>query len=92
VSNSVYINLFLYICSIKRETKPTKTNLTKKKKKMAKYTIHSTKEDWKNLYKELEILNDVYGTKIDIKKAKKSTSFDMWDLILHSVKRKVNLI
>jgi len=82
----------VYICSIKRETKPTKTNLTKKKKKMAKYTIYSNKEDWKNLYKEFEIINDVYEMNIDIKRVKRSTSYDsMWSL-LQLVKRKVNLI
>jgi len=59
---------------------------------MAKYTIYSNKEDWRNLYKEFEILNDVYDAKIDIKKVKKSSSFDMMSTLLHSVKRKYNLI
>tara|TARA_R110002012_G_scaffold7485_5_gene34924 strand:- start:266 stop:445 length:180 start_codon:yes stop_codon:yes gene_type:complete len=59
---------------------------------MAKYTIYSNKQDWKNLYKEFEIINDVYGAKIDIKKVKKSSSFDMMLTLLHSVKRKYNLI
>jgi len=59
---------------------------------MAKYTIYSNKEDWKNLYKEFEIINDVYEMNIDIKRVKRSTSFDsMWSL-LQLVKRKVNLI
>ena len=35
-----------------------------------KYTIYSNKEDWRNLYKEFEIINDVYDAKIDIKKVK----------------------
>tara|TARA_R110002012_G_scaffold156266_4_gene317255 strand:+ start:13794 stop:13973 length:180 start_codon:yes stop_codon:yes gene_type:complete len=59
---------------------------------MAKYTIYSNKEDWRNLYKEFEIINDVYGAKIDIKKVKKSSSFDMMSTLLHAVKRKYNLI
>jgi hypothetical protein len=59
---------------------------------MAKYTIYSNKEDWKNLYKEFEIINDVYEMNIDIKRVKRSTSYDsMWSL-LQLVKRKVNLI
>ena len=59
---------------------------------MPKYTFYSTKEDWKNLYKEFEIINDVYKMNIDIKKVKVSTSYDsMWTL-LQLVKRKVNLI
>jgi hypothetical protein len=59
---------------------------------MAKYTIYSNKEDWRNLYKEFEIINDVYDTNIDIKRVKRSTSFDsMWSL-LQLIKRKVNLI
>ena len=57
-----------------------------------KYTIYSNKQDWKNLYKEFEIINDVYDAKIDIKKVKKSSSFDMMSTLLHSVKRKYNLI
>jgi hypothetical protein len=59
---------------------------------MAKYTIYSNKEDWRNLYKEFEILNDVYDAKIDVKKVKKSSSFDMMSTLLHSLKRKYNLI
>jgi len=59
---------------------------------MPKYTIYSNKEDWKNLYKEFEIINDVYEMNIDIKRVKRSTSYDsMWSL-LQLVKRKVNLI
>ena len=59
---------------------------------MSKYTIYSNKEDWKNLYKEFEIINDVYEMNIDIKRVKRSTSYDsMWSL-LQLVKRKVNLI
>lgn len=58
---------------------------------MAKYTIYSNKEDWKNLYKEFEILNDVYGFNVDIKKVKRSTSYDtMWSM-LQLMKRKVGL-
>ena len=57
-----------------------------------KYTIYSNKQDWKNLYKEFEIINDVYDARIDIKKVKKSSSFDMMLTLLHSVKRKYNLI
>ena len=53
-----------------------------------KYTIYSTKEDWRNLYKEFEIMNDVYHANIDIKKVKKSSSFDMMSTLLHAVKRK----
>ena len=59
---------------------------------MSKYTIYSNKEDWKNLYKEFKILNDVYDAKIDIKKVKKSSSFDMMATLLNAVKRKYNLI
>lgn len=58
---------------------------------MPKYTIYSTKEDWKNLYKEFEILNDVYGFNVDIKKVKKSTSYDMMWTMLQLMKRKVGL-
>ena len=58
---------------------------------MTKYTIYSTKEDWKNLYKEFQILNDVYGFNVDIKKVKKSTSYDMMWTMLQLMKRKVNL-
>ena len=59
---------------------------------MPKYTFYSNKEDWKNLYKEFEILNNVHGMNIDIKRVKRSTSYDsMWSL-LQLVKRKVNLI
>ena len=59
---------------------------------MPKYTIYSNKEDWKNLYKEFEIINDVYEMNIDIKRVKRSTSYDsMWSL-LQLVKRKVNLL
>jgi len=68
------------------------TILINKTNKMPKYTFYSTKEDWKNLYKEFEIINDVYKMNIDIKKVKVSTSYDsMWTL-LQLVKRKVNLI
>ena len=56
---------------------------------MAKYTIYSTKEDWNNLYKEFEILNSVYGFNVDIKKVKKSTSFDTMDTMLQLMKRKI---
>tara|TARA_R110000737_G_scaffold14347_1_gene30262 strand:+ start:116 stop:295 length:180 start_codon:yes stop_codon:yes gene_type:complete len=59
---------------------------------MSKYTIYSNKEDWRNLYKEFEIINDVYCANIDIKRVKKSTSFDMMSALLQSVKRKYNLI
>ena len=59
---------------------------------MSKYTLYSNKEDWKNLYKEFKILNDVYDAKIDIKKVKKSSSFDMMATLLNAVKRKYNLI
>ena len=56
-----------------------------------KYTIHSTKSDWNNLYKEFQILNNVYNANFNIKKIKKSTSFDtMWTL-LQLVKKKYNL-
>ena len=59
---------------------------------MSKYTIYSTKQDWKNLYKEFEIMNDVYEFNVDIKKVKKSTSYDtMWSM-LQIMKRKVNLL
>ena len=58
---------------------------------MAKYSIHSTKQDWLDLYKEFEILNDVYGFNVDIKRVKKSTSFDMMDSLLHLLKKKVGL-
>ena len=58
---------------------------------MPKYTIYSTKEDWKNLYKEFETLNDVYGFNVDIKKVKKSTSYDMMWSMLQLMKRKVGL-
>ena len=59
---------------------------------MAKYTIYSNKEDWRNLYKEFEIINDVYDTNIDIKRVKRSTSFDSMWFLLQLIKRKVNLI
>ena len=56
-----------------------------------KYSIHSTKQDWLDLYKEFEILNDVYGFNVDIKRVKKSTSFDMMDSLLHLMKKKVGI-
>ncbi len=56
---------------------------------MAKYTIHSTKEDWKNLYKEYEYLIDTYNINVDIKKVKKSTSFDLQWSMLQILKRKI---
>ena len=59
---------------------------------MSKYTIYSTKQDWENLYKEFEIMNDVYGFNVDIKKVKRSTSHDtMWSM-LQMMKRKVGLL
>tara|TARA_R100001594_G_scaffold84575_1_gene119096 strand:- start:1288 stop:1542 length:255 start_codon:yes stop_codon:yes gene_type:complete len=58
---------------------------------MSKYTIYSTKQDWENLYKEFQIMKDVYSFNIDIKKIKKSTSYDsMWSM-LQLMKRKVGL-
>ena len=59
---------------------------------MPKYTIYSNKEDWRNLYKEFEILNDVYEMNVDIKKVKRSTSYDTWWSILQIMKRRLGLI
>ena len=56
-----------------------------------KYSIHSTKQDWLDLYKEFEILNDVYGFNVDIKKVKKSTSYDIQWTLLQFMKKKVGL-
>jgi len=58
---------------------------------MAKYTIHSTKQDWLNLYKEFEILNNNYDFNIDIKRVKKSTSYDMMDSLLYLMKQKAGI-
>ena len=63
-----------------------------KTNKMPKYTIYSNKEDWRNLYKEYQTLIDSHNINVDIKRVKKSTSFDtMWSM-LQLMKRKVNLI
>ena len=58
---------------------------------MGKYTIHSTKQDWENLYKEYEQLEKHIGKKIDMKRIKKSTSFDTQWTMLQLMKRKYNL-
>tara|TARA_R100001163_G_scaffold13755_1_gene12789 strand:- start:4119 stop:4304 length:186 start_codon:yes stop_codon:yes gene_type:complete len=57
---------------------------------MSKYTIYSTKQDWDNLYERIYKINKI-STKynLDIKKAKKSSSFDMWDFIVQSVEEKL---
>jgi hypothetical protein len=58
---------------------------------MSKYSIHSTKQDWLDLYKEFEIMNNTYGFNVDIKRVKKSTSFDMMDSLLHLLKKKAGI-
>tara|TARA_R110002153_G_scaffold131800_4_gene280778 strand:+ start:317 stop:559 length:243 start_codon:yes stop_codon:yes gene_type:complete len=58
---------------------------------MSKYTFYSNKEDWKNLYKEFEILNNVHGMNVDIKKVKRSSSYDTWWSILGILKEKLGL-
>ena len=59
---------------------------------MSKYTFYSNKEDWKNLYKEFEILNNVHGMNVDIKKVKRSSSYDTWWSILGILKEKLGLV
>ena len=59
---------------------------------MPKYTFYSNKEDWKNLYKEFEILNNVHGMNVDIKKVKRSSSYDTWWSISEIMKEKLGLI
>ena len=57
---------------------------------MSKYTIYSTKQDWNNLYERIYKINKI-STKynLDVKKAKKSTSFDMWDFIVKSAEKEL---
>ena len=56
---------------------------------MPKYTFYSTREDWKNLYKEYQYLIDTYNINIDIEKVKKSTSYDTQWSMLQIFKRRI---
>jgi len=53
---------------------------------MAKYNLYATKEDWENLYKEVESLG------FDVKHFKKSQSFDSAMVQLDIMKDKVGTI
>ena len=54
-----------------------------------KYTIYSNKEDWRNLYKEYQTLIDSHNINVDIKRVKKSTSYDTQWSILQIFKRRI---
>tara|TARA_R110000823_G_scaffold242676_1_gene367135 strand:- start:237 stop:497 length:261 start_codon:yes stop_codon:yes gene_type:complete len=58
---------------------------------MSKYSIHSTKQDWLDLYKEFEIMNFLYSFNMDIKRIKKSTSYDMCWSMLQIMKKEVGI-
>ena len=59
---------------------------------MPKYNFYSNKEDWNNLYREFEMLNNVHGMNVDIKKVKRSSSYDTWWSISEIMKEKLGLI
>lgn len=56
---------------------------------MAKYTIYSNKEDWRNLYEEYQTLIDSHNINVDMKKIKKSQSFDFQWSMLQIFKRRI---
>ena len=64
----------------------TKTNT------MAKYSIHSTKQDWENLYNRIDKINKIsHNFNLTIKEAKKSQSMDLMDWKVTTIEQKLGL-
>ena len=57
---------------------------------MGKYTIHSTKEDYKELYEKLEVVESKISINFDWKKIKRA-HFDSLEIMLRATERKYNL-
>jgi len=57
---------------------------------MSKYTIHSTKEDYQEIYDKLEVIELTTYTTLDWKKIKR-TGFDSLEMLLNMLERKYNI-